>query len=221
MTDDQGPCAVTRAQAAELALGIIEGADRGAALDHLAECADCRAEIRRLTEAADAVVALAPEAEPPAGFESTVLARIGDERSDHGRRPWLLTMAVAVLLLLLGIGVGLLVAADGDGATSVATARMEAPDGETVGEVWRTGEADAAVFVSVPAWAGIDTTGPDAPRYALRLELADGDTVEVGDFALADGVSSWAVPTDLDGGDIRAVSVIDATGRVWCTGRFA
>ena len=63
--------------------------------------------------------------------------------------------------------------------------------------------------------------GPEAPRYALLLELAGGDTVEVGDFGLGDGVSSWAVPTDLDGGDIRAVSVVDDTGRVWCTGRFA
>lgn len=220
MTEDRRPCDTTEALAAELALGIVEGADRGAALDHLAGCADCQAEVRRLTDAVDAVVALAPEAEPPAGFESAVLARIGEARADGGRRPWLLVVA-AVVLLVLGVGVGLLAAPDGDGPTSVATARMEAPDGETVGEVWRTGEADAAVFVSVPAWAGIDAVGPEAPRYALRLELDGGETVEVGDFGLGDGVSSWAVPTDLDGEDIRAVSVVDDTGRVWCTGRFA
>ena len=220
MTDVPSPCADTRALAAELALGVVEGADRGAALAHLAECADCRAEVRRLTEAADAVVALAPEAEPPAGFESAVLGRLRDERAGDGGRPWLLAVAAAVLLVL-GIGVGVLAARDGGGATTLATARMEAPDGETVGEVWRTGEADAAVFVSVPAWAGIEAGDPEAPRYALRLELADGETVEVGDFVLGDGISSWAVPTDLDGEDIQAVSVIDDTGRVWCTGRFA
>ena len=220
MTEDRRPCDATRALAAELALGVAEGADRGAALAHLAGCPGCQAEVRRLTDAVDAVVALAPEAEPPAGFESAVLARIGEARNDGGRRPWLLA-AAAVVLLVVGVGVGLLAAPDGDGATSVATARMEAPDGETVGEVWRTGEADAAVFVSVPAWAGIDAVGPQAPRYALRLELEGGETVEVGDFGLGDGVSSWAVPTALDGEDIRAVSVVDDTGRVWCTGHFA
>lgn len=220
MTDPR-PCESVRALAAELALGVAEGADRGTALAHLAGCADCRAEVRELTDAVDALVALAPEAEPPAGFESAVLARLDAERSDQGgRRPWLLAAAAAALLVA-GIGLGLLVARDGAGTTSVATARMEAPDGAPVGEVWRTGEADATVFVSVPAWAGIDGFGADAPRYALRLELVSGEEVEVGDFALGDGVASWAVPTDLDGEDIRAVSVIDDTGRVWCTGRFA
>ena len=221
MTEDRRPCGAAGALAAELALGVAEGADRGEALAHLAGCADCRAEVRRLTEAVDAVVALAPEAEPPAGFESAVLGRIEDERAPaRGRRPWMLAVAAAVLLVV-GIGVGVVAARHPGGATSVATARMQTHGGETVGEVWRTGEEQAAVFVSVPAWAGIDAAGPDAPRYALRLELADGDEVEVGDFTLGDGVASWAVPTDLDGDDIRAVSVIDDTGRVWCTGRFA
>jgi hypothetical protein len=220
VADDQRPCDANRALAVELALGVAEGADRGAALAHLAECADCRAEVLQLAEAVDAVVALAPDAEPPAGFESAVIARIAEERADGGRRPWLLAVAAAVLLVL-GIGVGLSVAPDGGGATSLATARMESPEGETVGEVWRTGEAQSAIFVSVPAWAGIDAAGPEATRYALRLELSGGETVEVGDFTLGDGVSSWAVPTDLDGDDIRAVSVVDDTGRVWCTGRFA
>lgn len=220
MADDLRPCAATRERAAELALGVAEGADRGEALAHLADCADCQAEVRRLTQAVDAVVALAPAAEPPAGFESAVLSRIGQERTAGGRRRWLLAVAAA-LLLVLGVGVGLLAAGGADESSSVATARMAAPNGEVVGEVWRTGGADAAVFVSVPAWAGVDAVGPDTPRYALRLELRGGEEVEVGDFGLGDGLSSWAVPTDLDGGDIRAVSVVDETGRVWCTGRFA
>ncbi len=220
MAEDRRRCAATREVAAELALGVAEGSERGEALAHLADCADCQAEVRRLTEAVDAIVALAPEAEPPPGFESGVLARIRPGRPEQGRRAWIAATAAA-LLLVLGVGVGLLAAGEPDGSSSVTSARMAAPDGEVVGEVWRTGEADAAVFVSVPAWADIEAVGPDAPRYYLRLELAGGDEVDVGDFALGDGVSSWAVPTDLDGGDIRAVSVVDDTGRVWCTGRFA
>jgi hypothetical protein len=226
VTEDHAACGPTRLVSAELALGVLEGGERGDALAHLAGCAACRAEVRHLAEAVDGVVDLAPEAEPPVGFESAVIARIADERAGRatkeapGRRRRWFVAAAAALLLVLGIGVTLVVAREGRGASSVATARMEAPDGATVGEVWRTGEPDAVVFVSVPAWAGIDTVGPDAPRYALRLDLAGGDTVEVGDFTLGDGVSSWAMPTELDGEDIRAVSVVDDTGRVWCTGRF-
>src|SRR4051794_24705008 len=67
-------CERTRALSAELALGIADGADRAEALRHLAECADCRRELDQLTAVADELLLLAPAVEPPAGFESRVLA---------------------------------------------------------------------------------------------------------------------------------------------------
>ncbi len=63
--------------AAELALGVLTGRERAAALAHLDGCESCREQVRELTMARDELLALLPSAEPPAGFESRVLERIG------------------------------------------------------------------------------------------------------------------------------------------------
>jgi Putative zinc-finger len=69
-------CAQTRALVPELALGVASGDERAVALAHLSGCADCRRELAGTTEIVDGLLLLAPEKEPPAGFESAVLARI-------------------------------------------------------------------------------------------------------------------------------------------------
>jgi hypothetical protein len=96
---------------------------------------------------------------------------------------------------------------------------MRSPEGESVGEVWRYGGDDTTLVVSVPAWADIE--GEGGPRYSLELALDDGGTVEVGDFGLGTGTSSWGVNAPVAAGDVESVSVVDDTGRVWCTGTFA
>jgi hypothetical protein len=223
---DGSDCKALRAVAAELALGTLEGTERGEALAHLARCPDCGAHVQDLTEVVDQLLAVAPEAEPPAGFESAVIARIGAERGatvTHlpRRRRLALAAAAAVVLVLGGLGAGLLVGQDsgGDGP-ELASAPMKATGGETVGEVWRYGGDDAVLFVAVPAWSDVAFAGPQAPSYSLRLELADGRTTEVGHVTLGGGQSSWGIATDIEGADIAAVSVVDDDGQAWCTGRF-
>ena len=63
--------------AAELALGVLTGRERAAALAHLDGCESCREQVRELTMAQDELLALLPSQEPPAGFESRVLDRLG------------------------------------------------------------------------------------------------------------------------------------------------
>ena len=63
--------------AAELALGVLTGRERAAALAHLNGCESCREQVRELTMVQDELLALLPSQEPPAGFESRVLERIG------------------------------------------------------------------------------------------------------------------------------------------------
>lgn len=217
MADRPEACTALREDAAELALGVLEGPERGAALAHLAACDECRALVRELTDVVDRVVALAPEAEPPPGFETTVVDRIRPVRPVAPRRRLVLAGAAAVLLAV-GTLIGAQLADGGGDEAGLEWASMVAPDGEEVGEVWRYGDDDATLVVSVPAWADVPTGGP---RYALRVELAGGETTELGDFVLGDGRSSWGVTTDLDADAITAVSVVDDTGRVWCTGQFA
>src|ERR1700678_3318700 len=63
--------------AAELALGVLTGRERATALAHLDGCESCREQVRELTMVQDALLALLPSQEPPAGFESRVLDRLG------------------------------------------------------------------------------------------------------------------------------------------------
>lgn len=69
-------CEETRELAPELALGIVEGEERGRALEHLADCPDCRRRVEELAEVADELLLLAPHKEVPVGFESRVLGRV-------------------------------------------------------------------------------------------------------------------------------------------------
>jgi len=63
--------------AAELALGVLTGRERAAALAHLDGCESCREQVRELTMVQDELLALLPSQEPSAGFESRVLERLG------------------------------------------------------------------------------------------------------------------------------------------------
>jgi len=79
-------CEETRELLPELALGILGGEDRARALEHLTRCADCSSELAALSRAADGLLTLAPQHEPPAGFEDRVLAKLRRERPRHLQR---------------------------------------------------------------------------------------------------------------------------------------
>jgi hypothetical protein len=58
----------------ELAIGVAAGDERARILGHLARCAPCRGVLESASATADAVLLVAPEREPPPGFETRVLA---------------------------------------------------------------------------------------------------------------------------------------------------
>jgi hypothetical protein len=62
--------------AAELALGVLTGRERADALAHLDRCPPCRETVDQLTMTGEQLLELLPPAEPPAGFETRVLARL-------------------------------------------------------------------------------------------------------------------------------------------------
>jgi Putative zinc-finger len=77
-TDYRGmSCDEFAEMAAELALGVLTGRERAAALAHLDTCESCRELVRELTMTGEELLALLPSREPPAGFESRVLESIG------------------------------------------------------------------------------------------------------------------------------------------------
>lgn len=63
-------CAAFGDAATELALGILTGADRSAALEHIDRCPCCQAEAASLAGAADRLLDLIPARSAPAGLES-------------------------------------------------------------------------------------------------------------------------------------------------------
>jgi hypothetical protein len=63
--------------AAELALGVLTGRERAEALAHLDHCEACREHVRQLTMTGEGLLGLLPSREPPAGFETRVMERLG------------------------------------------------------------------------------------------------------------------------------------------------
>ena len=74
--NDMG-CAEFGDVAAELALGVLTGRERARALAHLERCDACRENVRLLTVTGEELVGLLPAIEPPAGFETRVMDRLG------------------------------------------------------------------------------------------------------------------------------------------------
>jgi hypothetical protein len=192
-------CTDVRALAAETALGLVSGGERGEVLDHLDTCEECRELVHELSAAVDSVLVLSPQAEPPSGFEQRVLARIGVRR----RRAWPVVVGAvaAALLLVAGFAVGRV---RSDGPVAVRELAMRTPTGRVVGEAYLHDGDHPWVFAAVPGWKD------DLTEYRLRISLDDGRQTEI------PGVGSWASVVD-DSRHVRALELIDADGRVWCS----
>jgi hypothetical protein len=84
-------CEEFAGSAAELALGVLTGRERAAALKHLDRCDACRESVRQLTMTGEELLGLLPAIEPPPGFETRVLDRLGiadPALRSHARWGW-------------------------------------------------------------------------------------------------------------------------------------
>jgi hypothetical protein len=70
-------CEEVRELAADVALEIADGEQRAEVLRHISTCAECRRLVEELSEVGDELLMLAPVTEPPVGFESRVVERLG------------------------------------------------------------------------------------------------------------------------------------------------
>jgi Putative zinc-finger len=227
-----GPgCAHVREIAPDLALGLLTGEERAAALEHLEGCQACRAEVASLAGVADDVLLTAPEITPPAGFDGRVLARLAAARSagsphrragaahmqprQHRRRRVVVGAALAAAAAAVVLVAAVLVSRDDSATSDLATVDMRTGVGEVVGEATLRDGDPATVAVDVPGWADIAHRGD---TYWLAIELDDGSRTMT---HLDTDHTWWEVPVEADAGKIAAVSMLDGEGRVWCTGRFA
>jgi hypothetical protein len=211
-------CDRTRELAAELALGILDGEQRAQALRHVAECPECRRAVEELTAVADELLMLAPEREPPAGFESRVLARLqpppAAARPTRRRRRMLAPLAAAAAAAAIAAAVVLLTTSDdrrladhyratlaaGHGS-SFEAARLRAPGQVPAGVVYAYRGATSWIFVVV--------YGPHrGVPYTAELATTSGRRVALPSFRLdpKTGTRGEAVPVDL--GSIASVRLV-------------
>jgi hypothetical protein len=217
-------CVEVEDLAAELALGGIGGAERAAALAHLARCDACRTLVDQLARAADSILLVTPSVEPPPGFESRVLSRIAAAqpappvplRPARRRRLWMGAAAVALVAAMSGVGVAEL-GHRGDGRdaqvvapiASVRTALAEDPAGRWTCQVVVYGTQPTRLVVSLDR-----TDGLSAGFSVEALRTGGGEAIPVGTFTISEGHGSLATTVDLQADQFQAVRVLDSTGKV-------
>jgi hypothetical protein len=254
--------------APELALGLLDGAERAEALAHLERCAKCHADVASLTELGEQLLLLAPEGSPPAGFESRVLQQLEQQRPTAeppdeaapaalrsatttiappapGRRRRryrfhrTLLAAAAALVVLVGSAVVLVAGAgDGDGgrggesaATTtaapepepevMASAPMMSGRGTPIGTIELLDTTPTTVRLDMAGWMDAIEQWPDPPEGPWTIDVFDATgRHESYDLPLPTDDATPDVTLDADLGPVHHVSVLDGTGRIWCTGRF-
>jgi hypothetical protein len=204
----------------EFALGTLSGRSRSVVLDHLETCAHCDAESEALAGIADSLLWLAPEAEPPLGFESRLIERYRSTdapRSSRRRQVMVFALAAAVVAVL-GIGVDAIVTNNGPTNNDLATSRPLSghlmADGSVVGQV--------SISSGHPAWMIMDVdAGTLSGAVWCQVTLANGQILTVGKFTLANGYGSWIAPVKDSGSRVRSARIVNSNGKVLATATFA
>jgi hypothetical protein len=212
-------CEQTRELLPELALGILGGEDRARVLDHLTRCTDCSNELAALSRAADGLLTLAPQQEPPAGFEDRVLARLRRERPQHrARRFMMLATAAALIAIVAGGAVWVGTAHDRklgsyyqhilaiQHGTELAAARLETTDGLPGGE--------AFTYQGKPSWLFVVVTAPVGDGVYEILGTVNGANVKLGALRVSHGRGDWGGTTTTDMKVVDQIRIIDRAGQL-------
>jgi hypothetical protein len=211
-------CAQVRELAAELALGVADGEERALVLEHVASCPECRHELERMSGVADELLALAPEEEPPLGFELGVLRRI-EPPTTARRRPWQRLALVAAILVTAALTAGGMLIGFRDDrqlADRYRSALAQAHGYYFGAAELRDGSGrragSAFVYGGAPSWITI-TVEPAFRGTIAEAELVarDGGRIPLDSFRLDDGVWGGALPVALR--DVAALHLVDRDGR--------
>jgi hypothetical protein len=215
-------CAEAQELAPELALGILGGAERAEVVLHVNGCARCQAYVTELTEAADVIPQLVPEAEPPVGFETRVMRRLG-EGERRTRRRWIAAVAAAAAAAIIVSVTVVRVIESGDDTGSVvlgpSTTRVI---GAPVAVAMQGGsESLPAGWAYVSNRHGVAVSvdyGVPAGTYAVRVEPSRGEATVLGSVAVESGRGSWTGRSRAPLGPGSTISLVDAAGNEVCHG---
>ena len=204
-------CAEVREVAPEFALGVLDGDARAEVVEHLDRCPTCRTAVGELSETADAMVLLAPEAAPPPGFERRVMEHItGTERRRRWRTVKLVAAVAAAILSVVTVRVIDQSRSDPTvAAPAVATVPMTGDGGARVGQV-DVATAGSTATLSLT----VDYALPDG-EYRVVLDPQGGGRQTLGTVTVVGGRGAWSGTTTLDG-EAAQLSLVDTTGHVQC-----
>jgi hypothetical protein len=199
---------------AELALGTLSGLERSTVLAHVEGCARCRDEVGRLSTTADSVLTLAPEVEPPPGFETRLFEQMGVSRPRRWRVSWRpahrIALAGAGLCGVLGLGLGLGLTSGGGVAPVEASSPIVAnltSDHVVRGEVYLAPGNPGWLFMSVDQ---LKASG----LVTCRLRTVHGGTETVGSFWLQSGSGSWVYELPVPANQVQAAWIVSGDGTV-------
>ncbi|MHA6792389.1 anti-sigma factor family protein [Pseudonocardia bannensis] len=209
-------CEHYRDSAPELALGMMTGRERAAALTHLQCCPACRALVEGLTRIHDRLRALIPDAEPQPGFESRVLDRLHPVRPTAGRR---MAAAIAVAVVLLGLGWAFVANTAPGPPGAVAAGQRSVLFAALTTKGREIGQAYA--YPGEPSWLYMYLeAGRPGGMVTCTLLFRDGTGMTSDPIPIVAGDAFWGGPAPVDRTMLTGLQVTDEAGQVIATGRF-
>jgi hypothetical protein len=215
MTADVG-CDDIRELTSELALGIADGEDRARVLEHVLDCPECRKDLEELSILADELLALAPEHEPPVGFELRTIRQLQPRRERRRWRPPALTLVAASLAAATAVaGVLFLVRDDlrlaGEYRATLAEAHGSSFRAVPLRDTAGSPAGTAFVYRGSPSWILVTVDTVTSPVTRAELVTRDNRRVPLEAFTLSSG--SWGGVLPVDAGTVAAIHLLDRSGR--------
>ncbi len=222
MSDDlrENGCDAYADDMAELALGVLTGRARAQALSHVESCPRCADELEQLSRAADTVVQVAPEVEPPLGFEVRLFERMGVTEVRRRRRRirpayWVpAVVAAAAAALALGLGLTLT-------SSPAPTTTAEAHQSKVISADLVENDASVGHVVAVAGkepWMSMMLADSTARGTVDCVVVTDDGVVHrVGTFVALKGYGAWISPLHVNPADIRTAEVLSPSGTVIAT----
>jgi hypothetical protein len=240
--NDMG-CARFADVAAELALGALTGRERAEALAHLDHCDECREHVRQLTMTGEELLGLLPSSEPPPGFETRVMERLGlpvpgprhaargrlfgrgsaDTTHESGiaRFKTGLTGRTRRMLAVAAVALAVIVSALGGWGLHATSSPAGPPlSSAELLSVSHQQVGDIFYYHGDSPWMYMSVYMNHASGTVIcQLQSTDGHVTTVGSFRLVGGYGSWGGPAE-GGGSIASARLVSPGGTVLATARF-
>jgi hypothetical protein len=243
-------CAEFADAAAELALGVLTGRERAQALAHLDRCEACRENVRQLTVTGEELVGLLPAIEPPAGFETRVMERLGlgtpalaparqlsparrfgQKLADWIGGGWTGRGGVSRprrILAAAATAAAVIVAGLGGWGLHAGTSSPAASPLSSAAFVTASHQTAGQVYfydgshrwLYMSVNIGSASGAVDNGTVICQVEGPDGHLTTVGSFQLTGGYGYWGSPDPVTNGPLTGARLVTTTGTVLATATF-